>query len=350
MSKLKVVIVIAAVFVVALTCGIFFYFNGIGAVDPGNDEPIPVLIPNGSGSSAIVEILDENGLVKNKTCAKIHARTGGYDSLQANSYIFNKGMTLSEIFNAINTGDFDYISKQKFTIVEGATIPQAAEAIAAEITSLSAKDISDKWADREYLNSLIDEYWFLTDDILKDGIMFPLEGYLYPETYFVTEAEPTIEGITTILLQKMDEELTKRKADIEAFGMSIHDYLTFSSIVVWEAGTVKEDDARTIAGVFMNRLNDGMPFESDATVNYAQQKRTLSITYDDLQVDSLYNTYMHAGIPIGPICAIPANIMDAVLNYEDTEYYYFFAMEDGEVVFSRTFEEHNTIASENVYY
>ena len=78
--------------------------------------------------SAIVEILDENGLIKNKTCAKIHARIGGYDTLQANSYMFSRSMTLPEMMEAVNTGDFDYLSKQKFTIIEGSTIPQAAEA------------------------------------------------------------------------------------------------------------------------------------------------------------------------------------------------------------------------------
>lgn len=348
-GKMKVIVIIVAILVVLFTGGIFYYFNGIGAVDANNDESVTVTIPNGSGSSAIIEILDDSGLIKNKTCAKIHARVGGYDSLQANSYVFNKTMTLSEIFEAINTGDFNYILKQQFTIVEGSTIPQAAEAIASEMP-FTQEEILAKWSDRAYLDQLISEYWFITEDILKEGIMYPLEGYLYPETYFVTDGEPTIEGVTTILLQKMDEELTKRKADIEAFGMSIHDFLTFSSIVVWEAGTVKEDDAQIIAGVFLNRLNDGMPFESDATVNYAQQKRTLSISYDDLQVDSLYNTYLHPGIPIGPICAIPANIMDAVLNHQQTDYYYFFAMEDGEVVFSKTFEEHDAIARENVYY
>lgn len=348
MSKLKVVIIAAALLVVAMTGGIFYYFNGTGAVDPGNEEPVPVLIPAGSGSSVIVEILDENGLVKDKTCAKILSRMGGYDSLQANSYVFNKGMTLSEIFDAINTGDFNYISKQKFTIIEGATIPQAAEAIAAEITTLSAKDITDKWADVDYLNSLIGEYWFITEDILQEGIMFPLEGYLYPETYFVTEAEPTIESITAAILQKTDEELTARKADIEGMGMSVHEFLSLASIV--EGESLFEKDRPMIAGVMINRLEQDIALQVDISVLYALQERHIDVTFEDLEVESPYNTYKNPGLPVGPICAVPAHTMDDVINYEESDYLYFFAKEDGEVLYSKTVEEHERIVDENMWY
>ena len=89
-GKIKLILIIAIVLVVIITGGSLIYLSGLGAVDSENDEPVNVNIPSGSGASAIVEILDENGLVKNKTCAKIHARIGGYDSLQANS-IFSAG-------------------------------------------------------------------------------------------------------------------------------------------------------------------------------------------------------------------------------------------------------------------
>ncbi len=348
MSKLKLVIIIAAVLVVVFTGGIFYYFNGIGAVDSANEEPIPVVIPNGSGASMIVELLDENGLIKNKTCAKVHSRIGGYDSLQANNYVFNKAMTLSEMFNAINTGDFNYISKQKFTIIEGTTIPQAAEAIATELQVFSAQEFIDKWADKAYLESLINEYWFLTDDILKDGIMFPLEGYLYPETYFVTDTEPTIESITAAILQKTDEELTARKTDIENMNMSIHEFLSLASVV--ESESLFEKDRPMIAGVFINRLNEDIALQSDITVLYALQEKRVDVTYADLEVDSQYNTYKNPGLPIGPVCAVPAHTMDDVINYEPSDYLYFFATENGEVLYSKTVEEHEKTVDENLWY
>lgn len=346
-SRFKIILTALIIAVVVITGGSVLYLGGLGAASPDNTDPITVNIPEGSGASYIIEILDENGLVKNKTCAKIHARIGGYDSLQANSYTFNKSMTLSEIMKAINTGDFNYILKNRFTIIEGATIPQAAEAMAEEL-SFTSDEIIRKWSDKKYLKKLINKYWFISDDILKSGIMYPLEGYIYPETYFVTSEEPTIEEVTDIILSKTDDELTKRKSEIKASGKSIHEFLTLTSIV--ENESLYDKDRPVIAGVFINRLNKDMPLQSDITVLYALQEKRVDVTYDDLKVDSLYNTYKHSGLPIGPVCAVAGSTMDDVLNYEKTDYVYFFATKDGDVIYSKTIEEHNKAVKENVWY
>ena len=346
-SRFKIILAAVLIAVVVITGGSIVYLSGLGAAAPDDTDTITIEIPEGSGASYIIEILDQNGLVKNKVCAKIHARIGGYDTLQANSYMFTKSMTLPEIMDAINTGDFNYISKNKFTIIEGATIPQAAEAMSAELP-FTSDEIIKKWSDSKYLKTLIDEYWFLSDDILNDGIMYPLEGYIYPETYFVTSDSPTIEEITAMILAKTDEELTKRKSEISASGRSVHEFLTLASIV--ENESLFEKDRPVIAGVFINRLNKDMPLQSDITVLYALQEKRVDVTYDDLEVDSQYNTYKHAGLPIGPVCAVPGHTMDDVLNYEQTDYLYFFATKDGEVIYSKTVEEHNKVVEENVWY
>lgn len=352
MSKLvgrniKVILIILAVAVVLITGCIVLYLSGIGAVDSDNKEAVTVNIPSGSGSAAIIEILDENGLVKNKLCAKVHARIGGYDSLQANSYKFSKDMTLPEMMEAINTGDFDYISKNQFTIIEGATIKQAAEVMADELP-FTEKEILAVWSDKDYLKKLTESYWFLTDEIFAEGIMYPLEGYIYPETYFVSNEEATIEDITAMILDKTDEELSSRKDEIEASGRSVHEFLTLSSIV--ENESLFEEDRPKIAGVFINRLAEDMPLQSDITVLYALQEKRVDVTYADLEVDSRYNTYMHKGLPVGPVCAVPAHTMDDVLNYEKSDYLYFFAKEDGKVIYSKTDKEHNKAVEENAWY
>ena len=346
-SSIKGILIILIVAVVLITGGAFFYLGGIGAVDAENNDTITVNIPSGSGASSIVDILDENGLVKNKICAKIHAKINGYDSLQANSYMFNKSMTLPEIFEAINTGDFEYISKEQFTIIEGATIPQAAEAMAQKLP-FTEKEILSAWSDKDYLKELIEKYWFITDDILADGIMYPLEGYIYPETYFVTDEEMTIEDITAVMLDKTDEELSERKEAIEKSGRSVHEFLALSSIV--ENESLFEKDRPKIAGVFINRLNEDMALQSDITVLYALQEKRVDVTYDDLEVDSKYNTYKNTGLPVGPVCAVSASTMDDVLNYEKSDYLYFFATENGEVIYSKTVEEHNKVVEENIWY
>lgn len=346
-SKFKLILIIAIVLVVVITGGALIYLSGLGAVDSKNDEPVTVNIPTGSGASAIVEILDDNGLIKNKTCAKIHARIGGYDSLQANNYVFNKAMSLPEIMDAINEGDFNYISKEKFTIVEGSTIPQAADSM-AEVLPFTKEEIMAKWSDKSYLDQLIKEYWFITDEILKEGIMFPLEGYIYPETYFVAEENPTIESVTAAILAKTDEELSSRKAEIKDMGYTVHEFLTLASVV--ESESLFAEDRPKIAGVFINRLNKGMPLQSDITVLYALQEKRVEVTYADLEVDSLYNTYKHAGLPVGPVCAVPAHTMTDVIEYVESDYLYFFATKEGKVLYSKTVEEHNKTVDENLWY
>jgi len=346
-SKLKLILIIVIVLVILFTGGIIVFQSGISAVDPKNEEPVTIEVPSGSGASSIVYILDDAGLVKNMTFAKVQARIGRYNSLQANTYVFNKSMTLTEMFNAINTGDFEYLSKQKFTIVEGTTIPQVAEAMAAELP-FSQKEIIAKWSDAAYLKELVDEYWFLSDDIFKEGIMYPLEGYIYPETYFVSDAEPTIESVTAMMLEKTEQELAERETAIKNAGMSVHEFLTLSSVV--ENESLFEADRPKIAGVFVNRLEQDIPLQSDITVLYALQEKRVDVTYDDLEVDSPYNTYKYAGLPVGPVCAVPAHTMDDVLNYEKTDYLYFFATEDGKVLYSKTVEEHNKIVEENLWY
>ncbi|MBQ3184544.1 MAG: endolytic transglycosylase MltG, partial [Firmicutes bacterium] len=295
--------------------------------------------------SYIVEILDENGLVKNKTCAKINARIGGYDSLQANTYIFNKSMTVPEMFKAINTGDFNYLSKENLTVREGLTIPQVAEAIAIELP-YSKDEIIKKWSDKAYLKELIGQYWFLSDDILDSDIKYPLEGYLYPETYFITEENPSIESITSMMLDMMDTQLTSIKGELESNKYSIHELLTLASIVEKESSNVS-DAMPEVAGVFINRLDKGISLGSDVTVNYIFEKDGVELTMSQLDSDNKYNTRKFTGLPPGPICSVNIKAIDSVLNYKDTEYMFFYATPEGEIIFSKTVEEHNKAVEEH---
>lgn len=96
-KKIRTIVIAIAAAVILLLAGLAVYGSGLGPVDKSDDEPITVTIPQGSGAMNIIDILDETGLVKNKTMAKIHMKLGGYDSLQANTYIFSKDMGLKEI-------------------------------------------------------------------------------------------------------------------------------------------------------------------------------------------------------------------------------------------------------------
>lgn len=322
-----------------------FYTIGLGAVDRSDDTPITIEIPTGTGASTIVEILDQNGLVKNKFCAKVNAKIGRYNNLQANTYIFNKTMSFGKIMRAINTGDFDYISKESIVINAGDRLSQVAATMAEQL-DLTTEEVLAKWSDKTYLKQLIKKYWFLTDDILDKDIINPLEGYLYADTYFITTQDPSIEDLTEMCLDEMDEVLTERKDAIKASGFSIHEFLTLTSIVTKEGGSL-EEDLPTVAGVFINRLEQGMSLGSDVTVNYIYDEDKVNIVQSHLDSDSPYNTRKVAGLPPSAICAVLDSRMDAVLNYDKTDYLFFYGCPDGSVIFSKTMEEHTKAAEEN---
>ena len=327
-----------------------YYTMGLRPVDPTSEEEVVVEIPSGSGASAIVDILDDAGLVRNKFCAKVNSRIGHYNNLQANTYVLSPSMSFQEIMKIINTGDFEYISKESIEVKDGARLQQVAEAMAEQLP-YTADEILARWSDKEYLNELIDRYWFLTDEILDKDVMYPLEGYLYADTYFVTSDAEDIDGFTEMCLDRMDSVLSEYRSDIEASGYSVHEILTLASIVNKEA--MAEDQAG-VAGVFMNRLDQGMSLGSDVTVCYIFQEDRVDLKVSQLESTNPYNTRKFAGLPPGPICQMTSGAIEATLNYEKHDYLFFIADENGIVRYSTdeaghesNIEEHGLVKDED---
>lgn len=342
-NKRNIVIAIGTVIVLVIIGSFFFYNNGISAVS-SKDEEVIVKIESGTNAYQMLDALDEAGLVQNKLCGKIFLKLNHFDNLQANTYIFKKNMSLKKIFSIIENPDFQYILKSTLTIKEGNTIPEVARSFAS-ILDISKDDVIKAWDNKDYLKSLINDYWFLEDVILDNQILFPLEGYLYPETYFVTDDNPTVESMTKLALDMMDKKLTPYKDQIKKMNWSVHQFLTFASVVERESGT-DVTDRPMIAGVFMNRLNKGMLLQSDITVNYAWQRTGVNVSIAHTEIDSKYNTYKYLGLPIGPISTIPVSTMEDCINYTQHDYLYFFAMKDpddlskAKVVYTKTYDEH----------
>ena len=237
--------------------------------------------------------------------------------------------------------------KSSLTIPEGITIPQAAKKV-ANVTGKTEQEVLDKWADQAYLKELISKYWFLSDDILQKGILYPLEGYLYPETYVLYGESTTIEEVTEEMLDYMDQQLIPYKDSMTKLGYTPHQFLTLCSVV--ERESLFDKDRPAIAGVFINRLKTGMRLQSDITVNYALNRTGVKVSTKMTKIDSPYNTYKYAGLPIGPIACVPQKTMDAVANYTPSDYLFFFAKKDGTVIYSKTYGEHQKVVKENKWY
>jgi len=344
----NILIILAVLIAFGIAAGLFawnYYKEGIAPVSDKSKELI-VTVENGQTATSVLYTLDEAGLVNNVLCGKVYLKLNDVGNLQANSYILNENMSLEEIFKVMTKPTADRVVQCSVTILDGYSLKDISESIAKalEIESLEVMKLLN---DEVFLNSLIEKYWFITDEILKEGIKYPLEGYLYPETYLYN-SNATLEDVIYGSLDMMDKHLTKARASFEARGWTAHDFLTFASIV--ERESLFDEDRPKIAGVFMNRLEKNMLLQSDITVNYAWDRTGVDVTYAHLEIDSPYNTYKYAGLPIGPISTVSGVTLDACVNYEDNEYYYFFAKEDGTVIYSRNLNEHNNAVKNNRWY
>lgn len=352
MDKKRKILALVLIVLICLIGGtLVYYFHGISAVSH-DDKEIVVSIPKGSSGNDIIEILDKNGLIQSPLCAKIYLKMNSFH-FQSNCYILNKNMDLSKMLSIIEGQDKEYISNTKITVVDGHTIVDYAKTI-EKSTGIAYHDIIAKWADQNYLKTLIQEYWFLTDDILQDGIYYPLEGYLAPETYFLTQETTNIESITKMMLDQTEKHLEKYKKQLQSFQigqktLTIHEMMTLSSIVQRESPSNSED-RRLIAGILINRLNKPMRLQSDVTVNYGNQVTKVDVNYQDLNKDTLYNTYRHDGLPVGPISSVSTHVIQDVLNYKTSDYYYFFATKEQKVLYAKTFEKHQENVSKNKWY
>lgn len=345
----KKILIIILVFLALLGGGALFglnyYKNGIAPVSEESKEVI-VTVESGQSAYSILNLLDSHGLVKDVTCGKIYLKLNNIHNLHANTYLLNENMGLDEIFSVMENPTDEHILQLKVTILEGSSIPDIAEAIGTALEVDSA-EVMDLLNNTSFLDTLIEEYWFLTDEVLADGIKYPLEGYLYPETYLFN-SNNTMEDVIRTALDAMDEYLTANTEAIEAMGWTAHQFLSFASVV--ERESLFDEDRPKIAGVFKNRLEINMKLQSDITVNYAWDRTGVDVSYAHLEIDSPYNTYKYAGLPIGPISTVSSVTMDSCIHSDDNEYLFFFAKEDGTVIYSKTHAEHTKAVAENKWY
>jgi UPF0755 protein len=167
-----------------------------------------------------------------------------------------------------------------------------------------------------------------------------LEGYLFPDTYRLDASLDVSETLILYMTQRFDEVVWKGlfKSQAPETGLTLHELITLASLVEGEAK--KEDERPIIAGVLMNRFRTGKKLECDATVQYALGNRKSRLLYSDLDYPSPYNTYLHVGLPPGPINNPGLASIEAALKPAETPYLYYVAKPDGSHIFSRTFEEH----------
>lgn len=334
--------ILIGILIIGILIGGFFFFTG--PVNSFDKKDIEVEIPSGTSREKIGEILKEKGLIRSTTVFKLYLKMNKANNLKAATYLLNKSMDVSTIIKELEKGSNYNPNRVILTFKEGERVTSYAKLIEKK-TNNSYDDVINTINDKEYLQELISKYWFLTDSILDSDIYYPLEGYLAPETYFFDNKDVSVKEIINTLLKQEEKVLEKYKDKISD---NPHYYITMASIVELE-GTNSEN-MKTIASVFENRLKSRMNLGSDVTTYYGLQvAMTSDLTSEQFASVNAYNTRstsMIGKMPIGPISNPSIEALDASINHEASDYYYFVADKHGKVYFTKTLTEHNQKVAE----
>ena len=359
-AKRIVAVVMSLVVVFFLTTCTFGFFWVKSSLEPINTEAtktIQVEIPEGSSTKEIANILFENDLIKNATVFNYYSKIKSYNNYQSGFYNLSQSMSVDDLAKALQESGTPTAQEEpagKVLIVEGYTLTQIANSV-----TLNAKtdDKTDKtpFTSEEFLATVTNQEFidrmgatypnlFASLPAADSGVIYRLEGYLFPAVYDYYD-DATIEDLVEQMISTTDARLQPYYEAIANKNLTVNEVLTLASLVEKEGST--DEDRRNIASVFFNRLNAEMPLQSNIAILYAQGKlgeeTTLAEdTNIDTSIESPYNIYWRAGLMPGPVDSPSLSAIEAVLNANATDYYYFVAdVTTGTVYFANTIEEHD---------
>ncbi|WP_151737774.1 endolytic transglycosylase MltG [Paenibacillus tengchongensis] len=332
----RTVLVILVLLAAAAGGGAWYVWKGMQPVQPAG-APVEFTVEKGMGSAEIADLLEEKGIIRNALLFKGYLRWVDEGSaFMAGTYMASPGDTYDALIARLNAGDVVKEETVVFTIPEGFTAQQVAEKLGeawGQPVELFLKLI-DTGAGLEAVNTLqVPE---------NAGVRHRLEGYLFPETYELAK-DSTPEEIVEAMLEQLTKELDSIEGwqeKLNVRGLTLHELLTVASLV--EREVVVDEERPLVAGVIYNRLDKGQNLEIDATVQYLLDKQKERLLYKDLEVESPYNTYKNPGLPPGPIANPGLASIEAALEPEASDYYFYVTKKDGTQghLFGKTYEEH----------
>lgn len=292
-----------------------------------NDAPQRVTVPAGASFTQVTDSLATHDIIPSRLWFKLLARIRNVDrSVRAGVYEFPAGISGSGVLDMLAAGQTLAL---RLTIPEGLTLYEVA-AMAEERAGIPADSLKAAATDRDAATAMLE-------------LPVPsFEGFLQPETYSLPpnmSAGQLVRLLVESFKRSWSQKWTTR---LDSIGMNQLELVTLASIVEGEARA--DDERKTIAGVYRNRLRIGMALQADPTVQYAialQTGRRKPRLYEkDYQTESPYNTYLHPGLPPGPVNSPSRRSIEAALYPADVPYLYFVAGPDGRHIFSRTYDEH----------
>lgn len=319
------------------------YDGFLSPMEPGSTEEVGFTVENGQSLTKVSNNLEAAGLIHNRSVFKYYCDFAGMgQKIQAGSYKLTRSMTMSEIADQLTTGDGNPIVRN-ITLIPGWTVEDFAEKLASDGV------IADKDAFLELCKTgdAFTDYYYIADVKATANASkrkYILEGYLAPNTYEVYMTATDEEILRKLLSQTEAVFPADYQTRATELGMTMDEVITLASLIEKEA---KAADFTKVSAVFHNRLKQNIKLGSDVTIHYITGVRKMNLTNSDLQIDSPYNTYKYAGLPVGPICNPSAEAITAAL-YPDEAYvaenYLYFCSKDpesGELYFSKTQAEHD---------
>ncbi|HFU4458745.1 TPA: endolytic transglycosylase MltG [Streptococcus suis] len=349
-------VLVVAVLVTGIT-GFIWIKSSLDPVDSKATESVQVEIPEGSTTLDIGKILVDNKLIKNATVFNYYSKIKSYNNFQSGFYNLKQSMSVDDIAKALQESGTPTAQKEpagKILIVEGYTLAQISQAItnntqtedANDKTPFTSEEFMATVTNQDFINRMVAAYpqLFASLPAADSGVIYQLEGYLFPAVYEYTE-ETTMEELVEQMIAAMDARLQPYYETIAAKNLTVNEVLTLASLVEKEGST--DEDRRNIASVFFNRINSEMPLQSNIAILYAQGKlgQETTLAEDagiDTSIESPYNIYWRTGLMPGPVDSPSLSAIEAVLNANTTNYLYFVAdVTTGTVYYAQTREEHD---------
>lgn len=352
---------IVVIFLLALAItgyvGYSYVKSSLGPIDSNSTKVIQVEIPEGSSTKEIGNILVKNKLIKNATIFNYYSKLKSYNNFQSGFYNLDQTMSVYELAKALQESGTPTPVEPiagKVLVIEGYTIDQIAKAVTDNVntkdendkTGFSSKEFLETVKNPDFINRMAAKYPALLGSLpaANSGVKYQLEGYLFPATYDYGE-KTSMEELIEKMIAATDANLQTYYSQIPNSGMNVNQILTLASLVEKEGAT--DEDRRNIASVFYNRLNIDMPLQSNIAILYAMgklgEKTTLAEDATiDTNINSPYNIYVNPGLMPGPVGSPSLAAIQATINPNKTDYYYFVAdVTTGTVYYSATIEEHN---------
>ncbi len=335
-KKIKIIIALLVVIVISTVSGVVFVKKMIAPLNTG--VVIRYEVKSGANLKTVLKDLQTQKVIKNADIAHLYSRIFKKTKLVSGKFNISSNQSLEQILETISNPTKLVHDHLVVPLIEGKWAIHYAEKL-SEILKIPAKNFIDKWNDKNYVRSLKNKYFFITDDTLNRDTKVLLEGYLAPDTYYFTKNE-TVETVTEKILNNTLKRLTEFKNQLQ--NKNIHEILTQASLVQYEAKTL--EDMQKIAYVTTQRIAKKMKIEYSVTVCYALYEKLNDWKQCEQQtnVDSKYNTYRNYGLPPGPISNPSRNAIYAVLNPIKHDYLFFVAdvCRDSKIYYSKTYAEH----------